>query len=95
MQVIEAQCASILVPHDHLHINQYRAPLDEHGYRREGFAGEAVSPGGGQQAWDCGSQRGDRRTSMRRPGRGWPGDRLYRSGLGLAGPSGYSCRGQW
>jgi len=22
MQVIEAQCASILVPHDHLHINQ-------------------------------------------------------------------------
>jgi hypothetical protein len=25
MQVIEAQCASILVPHDHLHINQIRA----------------------------------------------------------------------
>jgi len=24
MQVIEAQCASILVPHDHLHINQIR-----------------------------------------------------------------------
>jgi hypothetical protein len=23
--VIEAQCASILVPHDHLHINQMRA----------------------------------------------------------------------
>jgi len=25
MQVIEAQCASILVPRDHLHINQIRA----------------------------------------------------------------------
>ena len=25
MSVIEAQCASILVPHDHLHINQGRA----------------------------------------------------------------------
>jgi hypothetical protein len=25
MQVIEAQCASILVPHDHLHISQKRA----------------------------------------------------------------------
>jgi len=24
MQVIEAQCASILVPRDHLHINQIR-----------------------------------------------------------------------
>jgi hypothetical protein len=24
MQVIEAQCASILVPHDHLHISQMR-----------------------------------------------------------------------
>jgi hypothetical protein len=27
MQVIEAQCASILVPHDHLHINQKSAPV--------------------------------------------------------------------
>jgi len=26
MQVIEAQRASILVPHDHLHINQMRMP---------------------------------------------------------------------
>jgi len=25
MPVIEAQCASILVPHDHRHINQIRA----------------------------------------------------------------------
>jgi hypothetical protein len=25
--VIEAQCASILVPHDHLHINQIRASV--------------------------------------------------------------------
>jgi hypothetical protein len=25
MQVIEAQCASILVPHDHRHINHERA----------------------------------------------------------------------
>jgi hypothetical protein len=25
MPVIEAQCASILVPHDHRHINQMRA----------------------------------------------------------------------
>jgi hypothetical protein len=25
MQVIEAQCASILVPHDHLHISHERA----------------------------------------------------------------------
>jgi hypothetical protein len=25
MQVIEAQCASIVVPHDHLHINQESA----------------------------------------------------------------------
>jgi len=27
MQVIEAQCASILVPHDHLHISQMRMSL--------------------------------------------------------------------
>jgi hypothetical protein len=27
MQVIEAQCASILVPHDHLHINQIRTSV--------------------------------------------------------------------
>jgi hypothetical protein len=26
MPVIEAQCASILVPHDHRHINQIRMP---------------------------------------------------------------------
>jgi hypothetical protein len=25
MPVIEAQCASILVPHDHMHINQMRS----------------------------------------------------------------------
>jgi hypothetical protein len=32
MQVIEAQCASILVPHDHLHINQIRAwPANDSG----------------------------------------------------------------
>jgi hypothetical protein len=27
MQVIEAQCASILVPHDYPHINQIRASV--------------------------------------------------------------------
>jgi hypothetical protein len=27
MPVIEAQCASILVPHDHSHINQIRAAV--------------------------------------------------------------------
>ena len=26
MQVIEVQCASILLPHDHLHINQMSMP---------------------------------------------------------------------
>jgi hypothetical protein len=38
MSVIEAQCASILVPHDHRHINQMRSagrPVSnlEHGVR--------------------------------------------------------------
>jgi hypothetical protein len=32
MPVIEAQCASILVPHDHRHINQIRIPVCRVGY---------------------------------------------------------------
>jgi hypothetical protein len=38
---------------------QYRAPLDEHGYLREVFAGQAVSRAAVSRAWDGGSQRGD------------------------------------
>jgi len=34
MQVIEAQRASILVPHDHLHNNQIRTSADRADYAR-------------------------------------------------------------
>jgi hypothetical protein len=35
------------------------APLDEHGYLREVFAGQAVSRAAVSRAWHGGSQRGD------------------------------------
>jgi hypothetical protein len=42
MPVIEAQCASILVPHDHRHINQIRASV---------ASGSIASRRTGQRAW--------------------------------------------
>ena len=55
MQVIEAQCASILVPHDHLHIGQMSMPRPV----RPNTAQSAASP----------ARRGPRRRRSSTPGR--------------------------
>ena len=41
MPVIEAQCASILVPHDHRHINQMRMRVQAHPPAARGAAARA------------------------------------------------------
>jgi hypothetical protein len=53
MPVIEAQCASILVPHDHRHINQERILLDlaANGTRATGGAAGSTGAGSAKTAY--------------------------------------------